>query len=569
MERPKPGLGQRPVCLALALLALTASCGPALPPLSDRYEILSSDATGKWAPITDPVVILADNQTQHLYGDPFWMRSEIAAQLIRTAVRPLQLDLYGQDLLRWVLDFNGDVAQGGLGAPVIHLGDALNFSCEAEMTAFFANMSQARVPWLMAPGNHDGYFFGVQASSADWPRACRNGGRPIDHSAFIERYLRALQEQFKLPSLARTSGLCQRPSCVPGPGAPKLLDSFAWSRDPEKPWHSFVVQLLDLTRPGAATPTYALLLDTSEYDNAPILLSSQDSFDAGEIGSIRTDQLEAARRLLRAHVPSSGEAPLVVLMGHHPYGVLTEPAKRAFDALFDEFRVVTYVSAHTHTGQYFVNASPKSNWLELNLGSVLDWSPEYRLFALSQSPDKTRVQLKTEQNKLETLWDQGSPKAPIPDAAWEAKPSDPRYYLTFLDVGKFCIGFTDPLCSAPMQAELMRVALNEFRYSLEHFPTTASRRFPAGMSNDEQVIAAIDKALAPNAPLANMIQLAQQLQAFDAERAAADEPGSTEPGRRHADYRLWQALWASMRMQQRTRKPEANQGVFVFPVSAK
>jgi hypothetical protein len=48
------------------------------------------------------------------------MRSEITDKLVRTAIRPVQLDLYGQDLLKWM------IKRYGSNRPIIHLGDALD-----------------------------------------------------------------------------------------------------------------------------------------------------------------------------------------------------------------------------------------------------------------------------------------------------------------------------------------------------------------------------------------------------------------------------------------------------------
>src|SRR5882757_11282719 len=97
-------LVRRSLVVAWLPLAL-AGCGSPPPPVDARYDFLNSSARGTWPTLAGPVLLVADNQTQHLYGDPFWMRSGVAPKFLHTAVRPLQLDLYGQDLLRWVIDF--------------------------------------------------------------------------------------------------------------------------------------------------------------------------------------------------------------------------------------------------------------------------------------------------------------------------------------------------------------------------------------------------------------------------------------------------------------------------------
>ena len=372
----------RAAILGGALLGSSACGGRNL---SSSYAFYMNQPTGAaWTPAMRYVILVADNQTQHLYGDPFWMRSELGARAIHTAVRPLQLDLYGQDLLRWVLAYD-DLANSGDGLPIIHLGDGLNFSCEVEMNTFFVNMARAAVPWAMAPGNHDGYFFGTEANSTDWGKACENGGRPINHADFVRRYLDVLQKKYGLPSLAGASGRWQRDA--PTQGDVGFLDGLAWSLDASHPWRSFVTQLLNVREANSPVPAYVVLLDTSDYDEPPVLLGDGKQVDAGNTGSIRGAQIAAARDLLATRVPAGSAVnqtrPLVVLMGHHPYGVLTPDSRERMDSLMADMSAVTYVSAHTHTAQYFVNPGPKASWLELNLGSVLDWSPEFRQFSLS------------------------------------------------------------------------------------------------------------------------------------------------------------------------------------------
>jgi hypothetical protein len=544
--------------------------------LSARYDFLLGQATGSWTPLTTQVYLVADNQTQHLYGDPFWMRSDIALNFARTAVRPLQLDLYGQDLLRWVLEYD-DRSKGGLGAPIVHLGDGLNFSCQVELDRFFGHMKEAKVPWAMAPGNHDGYFFGNEASNSEWTRACARGGNPVNHAAFIQRYLKELSAQYSLPPMSTTAGIWQRPEPAPGSApTPTFLAGVAWSIDVANHFRSYVVQLVDLTlRNGSkpSTPVYALLLDTSEFDQPPVLIKNKTAVDAGQNGSVLQNQIDAARLLLQTRSPAGGQKPFVVVMGHHPFGVLTPASQDLVQSLFKDFQVVTYVSAHTHTGQFFVNGPPGSNWLELNLGSILDWSPEFRQFALSignDTPSQTaspRIELRTPQQKLADIWQSPIPAAPVADPAWEAKPGDPRYYLSYLDVGNLCVGL-DPLCSQPLQRKLMSVELNEFKYSISTFRTLSSTKWPLQLTKPEDILAAIDAAIQSD-NLDVMVPLAQALQDFDEVRVTADTPDGTTPGTKHHDYRLWQAFWASKRMRAQTRIPDSSEGYFTFSVGAR
>jgi len=477
-----------------------------------------------------------------------------------------------------------------MGVPIVHLGDGLNFSCTAEMDTFFATMdhaSKAGLPWVMAPGNHDGYFFGNEAEAGSWKKSCNLGGEPVNHEAFLSRYLKVIASQFDVSPLGPTSGLWQRPAgqaakasmgCDP-PGTTKsdFLDGVAWHLDKAAHWRSYVVQLVNLSLRTNEATAYGLLLDTSEYDDPPVLIpnTARGVYDAGETGNVRDDQIEDARKLLEAHFPKSGPKPLLVLMGHHPYGTIAPSGRARIDKLFKDFPVVIYISAHTHTAQYFVNGEDKSTWLELNLGSILDWAPEFRFLSLNQSADKTKLELKTPQQKVLSLWKKQTDVTPFFDSKWEAKPGEQRYYLSFLDVGKLCLAPTDLLCSAPMQNELMKTELAEIKFSISTFPTTSSKAWPrdptsgAKLETDAAVIGAIDSAMRDKAPLDERVTLAKDLQAFDEDREAGDAPGATAKGRRHHDYRLWQAMWASMRMNTRTRIPDSDQGFFVFPTEAR
>jgi hypothetical protein len=506
---------------------------------------------------------VADNQTQHLYNDPFLMRSKIGVGLVGASVRPVQLDLYGQDLLRWVIDYD---IKGKTQTPIIHLGDGLNFSCAVEMQRFFESMdraTQGQLPWVMAPGNHDGYFFGNEASSTFWNTACKRGGGPVDHSSFIRQYLAVIQKEFKLPSLQGE----RWQSSAPAPGQPTpFLDSMEWHIDSQRHYLSWIVQLVNLSESDPTLPrVYALLFDTSEYEQPPTLIANSKQVDAGSTGSILRDQIEAAQRLLDAHSNSApSEKPVILLMGHHNFGALTEPTQKAIQALREKYHVALYVSAHTHHSQYFENGD--SRWLELNLGSVLDWTPEYRTLSLNQSQDKKQIELKTPQHLLEADWAKGTEGTPhAADPTWQAKPGEPRYYMSFLEAGTFCVK-GGLVCSSQMQQKLMETELEEIKYSISIFKTTSSRRWPQNTQSDQDVLAAIGAAKASH-DVTRETELAQQLQAFDEERVAVPSDASPEsqPGERHGEYRLWQALYASMRMRTRVTLPDSGQGFFVFP----
>ena len=163
------------LCFLFVLLLMT--CCERKLSLSERYEILPEKPDG--FALSKNVILVADNQHNYLYGDPVWLRSGLTDKFVKVAIRPVQQDLYGQDMLRWVLELYGSRM------PVIHLGDACNMACSGEFEEFLEIMSAATKPWVMAPGNHDAYLFGnmhLKFGDETWTSLLRPqniGKRPI------------------------------------------------------------------------------------------------------------------------------------------------------------------------------------------------------------------------------------------------------------------------------------------------------------------------------------------------------------------------------------------------------
>ena len=158
--------------------------------LSAQYEILPDKPDG--FALSKNVLLVADNQLNYLYGDPIWLRSGLSDKLVRVAIRPVQQDLFGQDILRWTLELYGSQY------PIIHLGDGTNMACAGETENFIEIMSTASRPWVMAPGNHDAYLFGnMHLNLGEWAAACRGADGPMTKDRFVRRYLTYLKEQYQ------------------------------------------------------------------------------------------------------------------------------------------------------------------------------------------------------------------------------------------------------------------------------------------------------------------------------------------------------------------------------------
>src|SRR6185295_16085854 len=98
-----------------------------------------------------------------------------------------------------------------------------------------------------------------------------------------------------------------------------------------------------------------------------------------------SEQYEEVRRWMQE---DAGSRRVWVLMHHHPYDALGSRTKSRMDALREAGGMPFQVSAHTHSGRWLLHGShledpepdprDRDTWLELNLGSILDWPLEYR-----------------------------------------------------------------------------------------------------------------------------------------------------------------------------------------------
>jgi len=108
--------------------------------------------------------ILADNQERYLYGAPTFYSEIVAQKASPVAIRSTDQDLFAKFTTQAAFDrIEKDLdprTPGRVPAPIVHLGDLLDYSCAAEYEAL------RKLPWLandrltVAPGNHDGLFQG-------------------------------------------------------------------------------------------------------------------------------------------------------------------------------------------------------------------------------------------------------------------------------------------------------------------------------------------------------------------------------------------------------------------------
>jgi len=534
------------------VLPLVLACSHPLS-LPSMWGIPPQEASG--TPLSIQVVLLADNQLHYLYGDPVWLRSGFTDRLVPVTIRPVQLDFYAPYLLRWIIANYADKR------PLIHLGDGLNIACTVEFEAFKKIMDRSGRGWVMAPGNHDGYYFGNgHFAWSEWERACKTAdgtGRPLTKDRFIEEYLKALAEQsggqaqfgFTLPG---SLGLGSWESTATDAS---FLRSVAWKIDRDSPWRSYLVQRLNLTLPGrpispqkARPQVNVILLDTSQYYFRPRLVPFLWVRNSGLTGDLLDDQIQVIDDMLARR--ESGQ--VTILMGHHPYHALTVGAQRALDRWQRDGAIQLYVSAHTHTAQYYVRQSNNTTWLELNLGSSTDWTPEFRTLSVSTAEGYNgQVAFRMVRNQVHQLWE----AAQIPDcnAAWEVNTQREDFYVSYAKLIT-----PDP---ARTQITLMNTLLRSYEWLLKFVKSSPSNTvWPDGTGRDDAVLKRIQDALLDSVPLDQKLALLRQLQSFDDGRKVDDE-------KLRDQFRLCQAMWASKYDLVGARAPNVDDAYLLIPRS--
>lgn len=569
----------------LALLVpalLLCGCPTPAPSVPEAFLIPGGDVAGG-SELSRAVYLVADNQLHNLESKPVpLLRTGFADQLVSSAIRPVQLDYFGQDLLLWF------VQQMGRDRTILHLGDACDLSCTGEFARFVEIMSEAKKGWFMAPGNHDGFFYGNEQrdpSGKDWRAACAHGGRAaLSKDVFVRLYVAALLLQTHLEEaqqLAKDLRLDKAVSQLKGqelasslerlgkmvpartPGGVwefggrvkkrAFLSGIAWHADNRKAHRhrSFVVQRVDMTRkPDPARPgkgVTAVLLDTAQYGDPPVMVpGALGALNAGLTGQMRSDQMA----IVKGWLGEAAEEHRFLLMGHHPFDDLEKDSRAELNELRSLARVPLYVSAHTHLGGWRVNEDKKRRKLrlELNLGSMVDWPLEFRDLLLVETD--RGLMLRSERYTMGELLEEeeGLPENP---EEWEATPEAPDFYLKHQR--------RTGTSSERTERGLKRNLLHAFARMLRQNPTPktdAGRAVLAefGWADDAAALGELQRVV-DGTSLGAMTALLVKATAFDRKRRATM---SDEAGIQLERYRLSQALWASKYDLVAARKPFAD-----------
>lgn len=374
-------------------------------------------------PWTGPLLVLGDNQIQHEFGEPDSV-SNMLDRWSEPSVRPPLTMLFGHLLLERELARNA--ARGRL--PILHTGDAINTSCRVEFMRFrqvleaamgrhFEGANGAAMPFVMMPGNHDGFFMGnfqshlssvfsgqggfsklgrliFNSQGDEWRRRCADtfGGLSTEQALFNKNdfllgYLELLQATrqvtYVAPEPLQHQQALERDEVV-GIRACGDRDGFfqgaAIRIVPLEPQQSFAVQLIRLPRPAdaaAGEAVYMLLLDSANYDSRPRA--------AGMEGAIGDAQVSAALALWRD--ADAAEHAHLIFGFHHNIAALDDSSKIRLAGLARDLARVrgsvvfpVCVSAHRHRGGWYASRTPDGSlcgggmtWTDLNASSMVDW----------------------------------------------------------------------------------------------------------------------------------------------------------------------------------------------------
>jgi len=402
-----------------------------------------------------------------------------------------------------------------------------------------------------------------------------NAGKPMSKDVFVRLYLAALAlqqrpdkpgyqdlarhlglDQVKRADLEQTASAILEKDLNQGDwkyeaGEYSFLRSLSWKIDEERPWQSFVVQEVDLSLDNSKLPSVrVIILDTAQYDEAPQLVPLPPYLNAGLTGELRHDQ----HKIVIDWIESNTDKDRVyLLIGHHPFDRLSKKAQEALDDLRRRAEALFYVSAHTHAGQFIVHGrdNHEDKWLELNVGSILDWSLEFRGLQLERTRDDKRLVLRspryTMHERLFTLM-----KLPINDKTWEAKQGDADYYLAHENLKNLDANKTE--------IQLKNALLATYHRLIRINPTKAGDNdtpWPSCCKNDEEVLAEIDRIM-EDVLLDKKIKFLVELDHFEQGRQVEDID-------QHQKFRLSQAIWASKYDSVHSRKPLKDNWFIIFP----
>lgn len=527
---------------------------------------------------TRPALLVADCQLHNPYALPVPDRNLSIKMLADTAIRPPQLDVFSADILRWILAHGAPDAEC-----IIHLGDAIDLACEGELVEFLEVMANTRLPWLMAPGNHECFYFGSYdpRNLQQWQEACHGSGAPIPKDHFVRLYVAAIlaQDDPGVLALAAKLGLLEARgldllelarripdqfSWEAAAGSPGLLEAIVWKIDPLRPWRSFVLQRANLSGSGPdGVPFRAILLDSCQYAEMPALVpSAWDNYppelNCGLTGQLLADQL----RIVRRWAEESGDEQLVFIC-HHPVNNLSAKSRSSILWLWGRYSVGGFITAHTHDGHFVHHdLADDRDGLELNLGSTSDWPMEWRTLQFFVRGAEAYLQ-----SNRYTLADMLRNRDGYFTRGWEVPQGADDDYRKYkvgeasgLTIADFVLEYHlyPPILGRPRvavsraardtEAQVKDTMLWTYDRLIRTFPTdprSPGTRWPSGCRNDTDVRARLQKVTGLEIAILEKIAVMQELARFEKTRSSRDPQTGRSTDDDRARFKLSQAVWAS------------------------
>jgi predicted phosphodiesterase len=336
------------------------------------------------------ILLIADNQFNNIFQDPSIMRNKIADSFAPVSIRPPQLDIYSKELFKFVL--NNNHAKNKY---VIHLGDALNIACENEWETFKDTLNKTidKKKFVMAPGNHDFYWFGTTAGGTEkiklqWGKSCSDvfpiEGEKIPtkkeylsmrmtKGKFIESYLKFLNLDINI-----SQGKIDKQF----KGFIRKIYVKRYKNKEEDDYKSFILQLIDIPTQNSKV-IKGIIIDTSNYSKKPLnafgRIHLNGHENAGLKAGITKEQISKIKEWME------DDSTKYIIFGHHPLSEFRISIKKVIEKILKKPNVLGYVSAHTHLGY----VEEKNN--EINVGSITDYPNEIRTLESLKSNENYKL----------------------------------------------------------------------------------------------------------------------------------------------------------------------------------
>jgi hypothetical protein len=343
------------------------------------------------------LLVLADAQTHELAGEPFPGDTELADVFVRTASRPLALELLSTVSPRHF----GIVYRKSSGdhAPTLwaHLGDLADLACQRELDDAFGSLDDllrhGRLAGI-ATGNHESAFYGSFHWNPYWDSVCQSGRLEKDQATqrIADRVTVAGEADAGVPSRPLVEGaeiVRETSPWAPRGGALVMVTPLGISR------HA-----------GKERGVIGVFLDTSDG-------RAFDDGMPGTVGAVSSFQINAALGAVdrvRKHGQTAYNNPVYVLFEHIPFGELETSSRARVADLVTQLddrgqglradpRVLAIVSAHTHVADSHLHCIDHRRVREMVVGSTIDPPEQAAIVAIGPNEEgRLALRLRTLQS---------------------------------------------------------------------------------------------------------------------------------------------------------------------------